>query len=527
MANDKRLIRYMYRHILILILFGLLSVFIHAEDSLPVIEVKADRTIIYPKRMVLTGEETLMDILQMVPELLVSSFDDVIGEYNLRIDNVPVNGDNRLVLSQMKAKDIAKIHVCANTGVAKGTIGMGRVLDVNMLMPDTVSGFVEGQGGFGKEMEGNATVNVLYGSHRTDLYANAAYRYEKEHREYLTLHMTNRFDDRNKLLTYITQQFLAMPGGNSHKVLGRARYFHTFNDAGTELLVQGGYQYTTTPILSSHLPMFVLELNTPLPVKGLTMMAGVEGDYLITKDGGTDKTWDVFNHDLYLQFAYSLPRWRFMAGHRVMLYNYRLRETGSTQKVFDVRNNTSVGITFLPHYQHHIQVGYYRKYTNPSYMLPVMVTDSLQEREINQFQVEYAYSKQRLTVQTEASYYIMESDENYGEIGASAYWKTKWITLTGGVNLYIAKSRVFAYLRLAPIAYLPYDWQIGLQLVYFTPNSLYRVLYGTPVYGNLSLSKLLKKRWYIAIEWHDMFDSFCSAATLNRHAANIKLQYRF
>ena len=339
--------------------------------------------------------------------------------------------------------------------------------------------------------------------------------------------MTNRFDDRNKLLTYITQQFLAMPGGNSHKVLGRARYFHTFNDAGTELLVQGGYQYTTTPILSSHLPMFVLELNTPLPVKGLTMMAGVEGDYLITKDGGTDKTWDVFNHDLYLQFAYSLPRWRFMAGHRVMLYNYRLRETGSTQKVFDVRNNTSVGITFLPHYQHHIQVGYYRKYTNPSYMLPVMVTDSLQEREINQFQVEYAYSKQRLTVQTEASYYIMESDENYGEIGASAYWKTKWITLTGGVNLYIAKSRVFAYLRLAPIAYLPYDWQIGLQLVYFTPNSLYRVLYGTPVYGNLSLSKLLKKRWYIAIEWHDMFDSFCSAATLNRHAANIKLQYRF
>ena len=34
-----------------------------------------------------------------------------------------MNGDTRLILSQMKAKDIAKIQVCDNTGVAKGTIG--------------------------------------------------------------------------------------------------------------------------------------------------------------------------------------------------------------------------------------------------------------------------------------------------------------------------------------------------------------------------------------------------------------------
>ena len=141
----------MYRKIIILISFLPTYVSMCAESDLPIIEMKADRTMIYPQRMELTGEETLMDILQMVPELMIGGYEDVIDSYNLRIDNCPMNGDNRLILSQMKAKDIAKIQVCDNTGVAKGTIGMGRVLDINMKMPEKLKGFVEGQGDFGKD----------------------------------------------------------------------------------------------------------------------------------------------------------------------------------------------------------------------------------------------------------------------------------------------------------------------------------------------------------------------------------------
>ena len=231
----------MHRHILILISFLLLSVSVFAESDLPVIEIKADRTVIYPQRMELMGEETLMDVLQMVPELMIGGYEDVISSYNLRIDNCPMNGDTRLILSQMKAKDIAKIQVCDNTGVAKGTIGMGRVLDINMKMPDALNGFVEGQGDFGKNVAGIGSVNTLYGSKSTDLYANASYRHQDGNEEYLTLHMTNRFDDRNRLLTYFTQQYLDHPSSTSRKVMGRARYFHTFNDLGTELLIVGGY----------------------------------------------------------------------------------------------------------------------------------------------------------------------------------------------------------------------------------------------------------------------------------------------
>ena len=499
-----------------------------AQDSLPVIEVKADRTMIYPQHMDLQGEESLMDILQMMPELMIRGYEDMIDAYNLRIDNVPVSGDMRLILTQMKAKDIAKIHVCTNTGVAKGTIGMGRVLDISMAMPDTVKGFVEGQGGFGKELGGNGTVNVLYGSLRTDLYANASYRYQQGHKEYVTLHMTNRFDERNRLLTYLTQQYLAMPDGHSQKIMGRARYFHTFNDLGTELLVLGGYQYASDPLYANHLPMFVLELNTPLPVKGLTMMAGVEGDYQMTRQKDADKSWNVFNHDIYLQLTYSLPRWRFTVGHRVMLYNYRLADSTAVQKRFDVRNNTSAAVIFVPNNRHQIQVGYYRKFANPAYLvLPIQADTLLRERDINQLKVAYAYSRQRLTIQPEASYYFVEGDENYGEIAASAYWKTKWVTLTGGANLYIAKSKVFASVRVAPTAWLPRNWQIGLQVVYYTPKSPVRELYGTPVYGSLSVNKQIGNFLSIGVDWHDMFDSFCSEAKVNRHAATVKIQYRF
>ena len=529
----------MRRHLFILITFWLLSASMLADDSLPVVEIQADRTVIYPQRMELTGEETLMDVLQMVPDLLITDYEEIITFYNLRIDNVPFNGDDRLILSQMKAKDIEKIQVCDNTGVAKGTIGTGNVLDINMKTPDGLNGFIEGQGGFGKNVEGNGTVNALYGSKSTDVYANAAYRYQEGSREYLTLHMTNRFDERNKLLTYFTQQFIEQPNKMMRKVLGRARYFHTFNDIGTELLLVGSYQYSSEQFVTNKLPMYTVELNTPLFTKRLSMMLGVEGVYLMTSQKSRDWNWHIFNNDIYLQFTYTLPQWRFTAGNRIMFYGYKLTDEGNSRDYDDIRNNTNACVIYVPDNRNQFQLGYYRKYYNPAYEALFLNTVSLgyndwlyikqnlEEWDINQIKFAYAYSKPKFTLQVEASYYLVEGDDNFTEVFASAYWKTKWLTLTGGANLYIAASDVFASLRLAPTAYLPHAWQIGMQLVYYTDKAPYREAFGTPVYGCLSVNKRFGKAWYMGVDWHDMFDAFCSEAKVNRHAANIKLQYSF
>ena len=516
-----------------------MSVSVCAGSELPIIEIKADRTMIYPQRMELTGEESLMDILQMVPDLMIAGYEDVISNYNLRIDNCPMNGDTRLILSQMKAKDIAKIQVCDNTGVAKGTVGTGRVLDINMQMPDRLNGFVEGQGDFGKDVEGIGSANALYGSKSTDLYANTSYRHHDGNEEYLMLHMTNRFDDRNKLLTYLTQQYLDRPSGMSRKVMGRARYFPTFNDLGTELLIVGGYQYAGDADLSKKLPLYIVELNTPLLTKRLSMMLGAEGDFLMTKQKNTDRSWDYFNNDIYLQFTYALPKWKLTVGNRVMFYNYKLTNPGTSQKHSDTRDNANACVIFVPDNRNQFQLGYYRKYYNPSYESLfknantlsdeewAITKGQLEEQTINQMKLAYAYSQQQLTVQTEVSYNVVEDGENFTELGVSAYWKTNGMSLAGGSNLYTAKSGTYASCRFAPTAYLPHEWQIGLQVVYYTKKSPRREATGVPVYGCLSLNKQLGKRWNLGVDWHDMFDAICSEAKVNRHAANMKIQYRF
>jgi hypothetical protein len=508
-------------------------------DTKPCIEMQADRTMIYPQRMELTGEETLMDVLQMVPDLMIAGYEDVVTNYNLRIDNCPMNGDTRLILSQMKAKDIGKIQVCHNTGVAKGTIGTGRVLDINMKMPAALKGFVEGQGDMGREVEGIGAANALYGSGQTDLYANVSYRHQEGNDEYLTLHMTNRFDRRNRLLTYFTQQYLDRPDGISRKVLGRARFFHTFNDQGTELLLVGGYQEASDPYLCNKLPLVNVELNTPLFTERLSMMLGAEADFLMTSQKHSDRSWHVFNKDVYLQFTYALAKWRLTVGNRVLFYDYALKEEGATHSHADIRNNSNACVIFVPDSRNQLQAGYYRKYYNPAYEAFFMSANELsdedwamsegrlEERVVNQAKLAYAHSRQKLTVQAEASYYAVEDGENFAELGLSAYGKMKWVTLTGGSNLYTAKSGTYASFRLAPTAYLPSAWQIGMQVVYYTRNSPVRELTGVPVYGCLSVNKQLGRTWHLGVDWHDMFDALCSNAQVNRHAANIKLQYRF
>ena len=268
------------------------------------------------------------------------------------------------------------------------------------------------------------------------------------------------------------------------------------------------------------------------------MMLGVEGDYLMTKEKETEMSWNVFNNDIYLQFTYVLPKWKFTVGNRVMFYNYKVMDSDVTQKHSDTRNNTNACIVYVPDNRNQIQLSYYRKYYNPSYLLLFMDAKTLLDEEwmrakglldewdINQVKLAYAYSKQKLTVQTVASFYNVEDGENFTELGASVYWKTRGMTLAGGSNLYVAKSGTYASLRFAPTVYLPHEWQIGLQVIYYSKHTPIRELNGTPAYGCLSVNKLFGKRWYLGIDWHDVFEAFCSDVLINRHAANIKLQYR-
>ena len=114
------------------------------------------------------------------------------------------------------------------------------------------------------------------------------------------------------------------------------------------------------------------------------------------------------------------------------------------------------------------------------------------------------------------SHFVIEDSENLTELAASVYWKKDWLSLKGGANLYATKSGGYAAFRLAPTAYLPHEWQIGMQVIYYTKNTPRYEATGVPVYDCLSVNKLLGTRWNLGIDWHDMFDAFCSDALINR-----------
>nr|MBR6145483.1 hypothetical protein [Paludibacteraceae bacterium] len=109
-------------------------VFCAEEEALPVVEMSADRITIYPQRMELNGEETLFDLLQLYPSIMTNAYDNWLDNWEIRIDNGPYGGDMRVLLNEMKASRIKRVQISDAPGVAKGTVGTKRVLDV-FLMP--------------------------------------------------------------------------------------------------------------------------------------------------------------------------------------------------------------------------------------------------------------------------------------------------------------------------------------------------------------------------------------------------------
>ena len=229
-----------------------------------VMELRSDRTIIYPQRMELTGEETLLDILEMYPDLMGAGFDDLLtgngaqDSYQLRMDNVAMSGDLRLLLTQIKARLISRIQICDNAGVAKGRTGDGRVIDINLLKAEEgAHGFLSLQGGSDKRLAPSA--NVRYGSERTDLWSALTYTHKDANNivnnvESMYIQMTNHLSPRDRLLSYVAQSSsVADKSGasTSHSrnelFMARTRYFHTFNDQGTELLTLLSWAHKIAP----------------------------------------------------------------------------------------------------------------------------------------------------------------------------------------------------------------------------------------------------------------------------------------
>lgn len=533
----------MKRFCIIFILFSLCNTVF--ADGTDYIEVRADRTVLYPQQMDLQDGETLMDLIERYPELLVSGYDDVLTAYQLRMDNVTMSGEIRQLLTQIEAKDLKIVQIVDNPGVAKGMTGLGGVIDITLMpMKKGTHGLGEIRGETNKSI--NPTLNIRYGGKNTDVWVNTNYGYSRDesknsHREFIDAHGTTIFGERDRLLTYVKQEYCNMDESSRFETnswLVRARYFHKFNEMGTELLTLLGYQHTYTPHQydafwnrkKRQVPTYLLELTTPLFTKNLTMMLGAEGvynvfDYNVTEEDLSDEDmrYKVFNQDLYAQFNYTLGSCQFTVGDRIMLYHYETSSYFDELPKYTTRNMFQSSVIYRPQGRHQLQMGYYHKFINPAYfnIYPeswqnvdgktwIIFNQESDDKKVDQVKLGYTYSTQRLSMCINGNYYRRDYANIWGT-DISMYYKYKRLSMTAGAKVLLGDGEDYCCVRFAPKVSLPYQILLAANMIYYSNNAPFRQKTDTTVYGELRAEKQFFKRWNIQLLWHDMFASDHSA----------------
>ena len=516
-----------------------------AQQESPIV-LSGDRTIIYIDRLALQGDETLMDVLMMYPELLVSGFDNMLDGYQLRMENVPISCNIRHFLTSTPANACTKIQVCENPGVAKGKTGLDGVIDLNMRHN------TEGAHGI-VNLEASTATNVSpmlkinYGrndsaGYSTDIYANTSLsvsypRHVLDLNQYADVHMNQHLGSNDKLLIYLRQSYestSSMP--NKQNYLARARYFHTFNQIGTELLLLAGYQHNAEKSLrptddanglyhtKTGSQIYMVELNTPLPfIHGLQLMAGWEMDivnyrYHLTQNSITSMSFEttdyysVMNNDIYLQMDYSIGPVKLSLGDRLSFYRYGKKTFADIASRSTVRNFIMASVAATLAKGHQLQAGYYRRFINPDYLSAL----STSERKVDVVRLAYTFTHKKVSTNLGTKYVRMVDENSHTiQVNVAASWMADWLILSGGANIShsisMSNTATYGNIRLAPKFRLPQQWRIETQFIWYLSNAPERILTGTPVYGLLAIEKSIENILNLSILWHDPFNSNLSS----------------
>ena len=284
----------------------------------------------------------------------------------------------------------------------------------------------------------------------------------------------------------------------------------------------------------------MLELNTPLFTKNLSMLLGYEGDldiirYGVDYDSSADSPFSqesryyVMNNDIYLSFNYVAGPVRLAVGDRVMFYHYKQKGYADDWSKNDTRNNFQASAVFTPRKAHQVQVAYYRKFHNPSAMnmFPEEWVNAdgtykggnplVEEVKTDQYKLSYVYSLPTFTGKFDGSLYHTDGND-YWTIDGAVFKQTGALSLTAGFNVYSVNPKddrrtTFADIRLLPAVRLPQLVQVSAKLIWYSNKAPYRMLAdGTAFYGALQADKQVGSHWSIHAVWHDMFYSQRSAA---------------
>ncbi|MDD6001290.1 MAG: hypothetical protein PUC50_03750 [Bacteroidales bacterium] len=372
----------------------------------PVIVHSADRVLIYPQRMALDENTSVMDLLMMFPEALSRNFQNLDDRYVVRVENFNYEADQRLFLTTLKAKYVQKIQICDNPDVMKGSKGInGGVIDLNMVRGAMENDIFIGAEIDTKGLSNTPIANAVYGNGKTDVLVTASLADPSMKGEYgstarCAAKVNQALNDNHNLMYDIAARYNhnndnIFSSSNSRYYGSQIQYDGVFNEAGTALSVSGGWEYYDDGAQASLIELntertrevwqvYIVELWTPL-FEGLELTAGWELDYANTSCNYLHKNFDkdiitssdsrtygfeydynltTYNNDFYAQLDYTVGPLSLSLGDRVMCYRYKLGD----EDINHPYNLIVASATLTPNWHHQIQGSYYRRFNSPDYI---------------------------------------------------------------------------------------------------------------------------------------------------------------
>lgn len=461
------------------------------------IEHIGDRYIMHVSEMELTGEESLLDVLMMCPEVISLDGNNIIGgdpfanqygKFVIRIDNQEYGLDYATLLHHFKAREIESIKVCQNAEVMKGCSSLKKVIDITLRKGENgVSGRV---GLFGDTYGGGkGIVSVLSQqddlrilSHvegnfqRTsnsdkDAYQNQSsntinhYSHEGAKLNVLWTPTSKDILEVDAMQTYTRNHFTHSPAEYVRAYHLQADYTRTLGENGSSILFTLGAEHIsdngrtqeesqTFPYQNhSTYPFAVVEYATPVFTKDLWITAGFEGGLSIEKNCIADYINHSNYEDFYVQLDYNIGKWGFMAGERYRIINFRPKQITSISNWEHTTHNHiysfSAYYTLTP--GHTLQGTFCRRIFNPEFGDFVTAGDmegawkptyttNIRNSLANVMELKYTYSKPNLVVSTSVKnihqHLIDNNHDNTLGIGTTAFWHTGILRLTAGFNYF-------------------------------------------------------------------------------------------
>ena len=507
--------------LLLLVFIFLCNIIAKADDD--IITYEGDHYIINVEALHPDSEMTLMDVLLTCPDFVTTDGRNILGKYDVCVDNISHVMDIESFTYNVKASELKEVHVYNFGSVSQGSNGLYGVIDVyyNEPQPHSTNGKVAVEGstyGNGKlytdittssknlVIRGYALTSLKYGTRNTNEVKDFRSRRAVED-VHLNLDWNISPKDNLKIKAY--QKFYDYKE-RSHLIEANedytfptlerygdfvAKYVSALSDNGAEFIAEAGADYLNlhegTRKIRETFPYCYAEVSFPCFTEGMSLMAGWEMDYDNHWVVGSNRQ-QILENQFYMQLNYNHGSWLITLGDRLDHVNHWSHTYNLKDDEFRTSNSKNINC-------YHVSVGYKanRHFVQGSFSHDFYLPSADEfYADIIEIERRHFYPKTNTIWNTEARYtyqykniaatssaYYSWQDDTYlpkeEKVGfrTSLTWNTGKFRLTAGADYYHVKTHFdiqegeYSHsncinLKLAPTLLLGYGFRVSSVLLY-------------------------------------------------------------